>query len=57
MKTYADLWDLLRNEAGARDLFASLPMAVRTQINDRPNTINSIDSLKSYVDNVTKGDG
>ncbi len=57
MKKYPDLWELLRNEAEARDLFASLPMYIRTAINDRPSAINSLDSLRSYVDNMTKGDG
>lgn len=57
MKTYPDLFELLRNETEARELFESLPMYVRTAINDRPNGINSLSSLRSYVDNMTKGDG
>ncbi len=56
MKKYPDLFELLRNEQEARDLFASLPMYVRTAINDRPGAINSIDSLRSYVANITSGD-
>ncbi len=57
MKTYPDLWALLRDDAGARDFFASLPLYVRTAINDRPSGINSLASLRSYAENMTKGDG
>lgn len=56
MKTYPDLHELLRNESEARELFASLPLYVRTSINDRPDTINSIESLRTYMNNMTQGD-
>lgn len=56
MRTYPDLHELLRNEEEARALFASLPLYVRTSINDRPETINSIDSLRTYLNNMTQGD-
>lgn len=55
MKTYPDLFELLRNDEEARKLFESLPLYVRTSINDRPNHINSLSSLRSYVDGFTKG--
>lgn len=56
MKTYPDLYELLRSDPEARDLFESLPFYLRTAINDRPDAINSIQSLQSYVDNMTKGE-
>ncbi len=56
MRTYPDLFELLRSEPEARELFASLPVYVRTSINDRPNAINSVDSLRSYAGNMTQGD-
>lgn len=56
MKTYPDLWELLRSDAEASELFASLPMYIRTSMNDRPNAINSIASLRSYADNLLSGD-
>lgn len=55
MKTYHDLYDLLRSESEARDLFESLPLYIRTAINDRPDGINSLSSLQSYADNMTRG--
>jgi hypothetical protein len=56
MKTYPDLYELLRCESEARMLFASLPMYVRTAINDRPDGINSMASLRDYVENMTRND-
>jgi hypothetical protein len=56
MKTYPDLYELLRCEAEARTLFASLPLYVRTAINDRPDGINSIASLRDYAENMTRND-
>lgn len=55
MKHYADLYALLREDSDAREYFASLPLYVRTSINDRPQTINSFASLKSYVENFQDG--
>ncbi len=57
MKTYPDLFALLRGESEARKLFADLPMYVRTSMNDRPNSINSLQSLQDYAHNLTRGEG
>ena len=56
MNKYPDLHELLRNDKEARDFFASLPLYVRTAINDRPGTVNSIASLRDYADNLTRNE-
>ncbi|MCL1965505.1 MAG: hypothetical protein FWF69_10700 [Firmicutes bacterium] len=56
MKKYPDLHELLRNEPEARELFEQLPFYVRTAINDRPDGINSIASLRDYADNMTRNE-
>ena len=55
MKTYPDLFELLRKDERARAYFASLPEYVRTSINDRPDGINSLESLHAYVENFLSG--
>ena len=54
---YSDLNQLLRSEAEAAVYFRSLPDYVREQISARPSGVNSLESLKDYAENLTRGDG
>lgn len=55
-KKYSSLKELLFEDERAKDYFASLPQYVREQANERADSINSIQSLKDYVDNITRMD-
>ena len=55
MKKYPDLFELLRRDEQARAYFASLPEYVRTSITDRPDGINSLESLQAYAENFLSG--
>lgn len=54
---YPNLDTLLRSNAEAKAYFNSLPDYVRDQISTRPGGVNSLDSLKDYAENLTRGDG
>ena len=53
---YPDLNALLRSEPEARRYYDALPDYVREQIGTRPAGVNSLDSLKDYAENLTRGD-
>ncbi len=54
---YDNLKALLKADRVAYDYFASLPQYVREHVAERSGEVNSMDSLRSHVDNATKGDG
>lgn len=54
---YAGLAELLKHDEEALSFFKTLPMYVRDQIAPRGEHVNSLDSLRDYVDNITRGDG
>lgn len=57
MKKYVDLAALLQNEPKARSYYDMLPDYVREQIKTRSDGVNSLDSLRDYAENLTRGDG
>ena len=56
-KKYKDLSVLMENDSGARAFYSLLPDYVKDQMNARADSINSFESLRDYVDNLTRGDG
>lgn len=54
--SYPDLYALMNSEPEAREYFYRLPDYVRDQICTRAGHVNSYDSLKSYAENLTRGD-
>ena len=54
---YASLQQLLKEDAAARAYFDKLPEYVREQICARAGSVNSLESLSDYADNLTRGDG
>lgn len=55
--TYPNLDTMLRSNNEAKAYFHSLPDYVRKQISSRPSGVNSLESLKDYAENLTRGDG
>lgn len=55
-KKYSDLQSLIGQEKEAKKYFDTLPEYVREAIRQRPQGVNSFDSLRSYADNLTRGD-
>lgn len=55
-RKYANLKALLEDDHEANDYFTKLPQYVREHITERGNEVNSFSSLRSHVDNATKGD-
>lgn len=55
-RKYNDLYSLIGQEKEAKEYFDALPEYVREAITRRPEGVNSFDSLRSYVDNLTRGD-
>lgn len=53
---YSGLNDLVNNDETAKKYFANLPEYIRDQLNERRDSINSMESLKNYVDNITRMD-
>ncbi|MCI8423407.1 MAG: hypothetical protein HFF50_07745 [Lawsonibacter sp.] len=54
---YPNLNTLLHSEPRAKSYFDTLPDYVQSQIITRGNSIHSLDSLQSYAENLTRGDG
>lgn len=57
MKTYPDLFALLKSEPEAKRYYDALPDYVRDQISTRASGVNSFASLRDYAQNLTRGDG
>lgn len=57
MKSYPDLFALLRSDPEAKHYYDTLPDYVREQIDTRADGVNSFASLKDYAQNLTRGDG
>ncbi|MDD3766463.1 MAG: hypothetical protein PHF89_04655 [Eubacteriales bacterium] len=55
-KKYRDLNLLLESEPEAKRYFSSLPDYVRSSIVQRPQNVNSFESLKDYAENLLRGD-
>ena len=53
---YSDLNALLQSEPAAQQYFSKLPDYIRSQISTRPSGVNSFESLRSYADNLLRGD-
>ena len=54
---YKDLFALLKADGTAKRYYDTLPDYVRDQMSTRAESINSIESLKDYAQNLTRGDG
>lgn len=55
-KKYSDLSELLRDNEEARSFFHALPDYVQETMRERPDGINSFESMRHYADNLTRGD-
>ncbi len=53
---YSDLNALLQNDVEAKQYFDSLPEYVQSQINTRPEGVNSFASFQDYAQNLTRMD-
>ncbi len=53
---YADLNALLQQDSQAKAYFNALPDYVQSQISTRSSHVNSLDSLRDYAENLTRGD-
>ena len=56
-KKYQDLHLLLGEDKNARAYYEGLPDYVREQIGTRADSVNSLDSLRDYAENLLRGDG
>lgn len=56
MPKYRDLDALLSAEPGTKAYFDSLPDYVREHIRSRASSVNSLESLRDYAENLTRGD-
>lgn len=55
-KKYRDLSALLAEDKQARAIFEEIPQYAREQIAERGGSINSVESLSDYIDNILRGD-
>lgn len=53
---YRDLQSLIAQDSNARQYYDSLPDYVRDQIGTRADSVNSIESLQDYAENLLRGD-
>lgn len=56
MLRYPTLEALLRSDPEARRYYDELPDHVREKISDHPSGINSLDSLKSRIEDLSGGE-
>ena len=56
-KKYQNLDVLLAAEAKARAYYEGLPDYAREHISTRSGSVNSLDSLQDYAENLLRGDG
>ncbi|MFU0832976.1 MAG: Toxin-antitoxin system, antitoxin component, ribbon-helix-helix domain protein [Oscillospiraceae bacterium] len=56
MQHYKDLYTLVQNDSEANQYFRSLPNYIRESIRQRGESINSIESLRDYAENLTRDD-
>lgn len=54
-KKYDGLYSLMNQDKKAHEFFMSLPQYVQDQISQRPQGVNSFESLRSYADNLLRG--
>ncbi|HCC01458.1 MAG TPA: hypothetical protein DHW78_02280 [Ruminococcaceae bacterium] len=52
-RTYRDVFTLMREEPEARLYFEKLPATVREQMSTHAFRINSMNSMRSYAENLT----
>lgn len=53
---YNSLYSLIEHDAGANQYYNGLPDYVQDQISQRASSVNSLDSLKDYAENLLRGD-
>ncbi len=53
---YPDIYALMEREPAAKQYFDTLPVYVRDQIRTRAQGVNSLESLKTYAEKLTRGD-
>lgn len=56
-KKYRDLDALLAADKKAKALFDKIPQYAKDQIMARAESVNSVESLSDYIDNILRGDG
>lgn len=55
--SYPDVYTLIQKDTKARQFYNKLPTYVKDQICTRAESVNSLESLMDYADNLTRGDG
>lgn len=55
-KKYSGLTALLKSDMKAQEYYDSLPDYVRSSIDQRPEHVNSLESLQDYAENLLRGD-
>ncbi len=55
-KEYKDLHTLLQQDREACRFYDSLPDYVRESIRQRAESVRSVESLRDYAENLTRGD-
>ena len=55
-KKYQNLDALLAGDKKAKALFDQIPQYAKDQIMARGESVNSVESLSDYIDNVLRGD-
>ncbi len=53
---FENLYVLMEEDAQADDYFHSLPDYVQDQISQRADSVNSLESLRDYAENLLRGD-
>lgn len=56
-RKYIDLTQLLNENPGAKKFFNTLPDYVQSSIADRGDNIHTDRDLRSYAENLLRGDG
>lgn len=56
MKQYADMYELFKDDATAKQYFDGLPVKIREQVNTQANRMNSYQNLKGYAEDLLRGD-
>ena len=55
-QTYRDLSTLIREDPEAGRYFLSLPNYVREAVSERGQSVNSLESLRDYAENLLRDD-
>lgn len=55
-KKYGNLKQLIKQDKDAKQYYSELPDYVKSQMNQRADSVNSFESLRDYAENLLRGD-